>query len=42
VATRIRFAAQNGLLAVWTPEHIAAFTDPPIDYRPQRDPARFG
>jgi uncharacterized protein (TIGR02118 family) len=36
VAARIKQAAKDGRLAVWTPEHIAAFTDPPIDARPQR------
>lgn len=36
VAARIRQAAETNRLAVWTPEHIAAYTDPPIDARPQR------
>jgi uncharacterized protein (TIGR02118 family) len=36
VAARIRQAAHDGKLAVWTPEHIAAYTNPPIDARPQR------
>jgi hypothetical protein len=36
VAKRIQSAAASGKLAVWTPEHIAAYTDPPIDARPQR------
>ena len=36
VAARIKEAAKKGILAVWTPEHIAAYTDPPIDARPQR------
>jgi uncharacterized protein (TIGR02118 family) len=36
VAKRIKEAAASGKLAVWTPEHIAACTNPPIDARPQR------
>jgi hypothetical protein len=33
---RIKAAASKGMLAVWTPFHLAAFDQPYIDARPKR------
>jgi hypothetical protein len=36
IVRRIKEAAATARLAVSTPEHISAHTEPPIDARPQR------